>query len=56
MKARREFGIVTHFFEEKFPGDTGVGHQCVQLFLGGGDLIFIARLSGLVVHLGGVFL
>lgn len=51
-----ELGVIAHFFEEEFAGDAGVGHKRVQLFLGGGDLLFIGWLGGSVVHLGGVFL
>ena len=56
MDAWGELGVIAHFFEEEFAGDAGVGHKRVQLFLGGGDLLFIGRLGGSVVHLGGVFL
>jgi hypothetical protein len=56
VKARGEFGVVAHFFEEEFASDAGVGHKRVELFLGGGNLLSVGRLGGSVVHFGGVFL
>ena len=56
VNAGREFGVVTHFFDEEVAGDADFGHQGVELFLGGGDMFLVSRFGAPVVHLLRIFL